>query len=129
MFLGDIKVTIFRFLAVLVVKIFSCLLLVIFSAHIHRAFLLKKRFKKTVELNHDMTSVLSSKQKYMIDSEVASLESESVSELANTTNEGGKVKKRSTNLKPVVLKKYLNNDNDNFLSFERSQTPEFFLNN
>ncbi len=120
---------IFQFLAVLVVKIFSCLLLVIFSAHIHRAFLLKKRFKKTVELNHDMTSVLSSKQKYMIDSEVASLESESVSELANTTNEGGKVKKRSTNLKPVVLKKYLNNDNDNFLSFERSQTPEFFLNN
>jgi len=122
-------VIIFQFLAVLVVKIFSCLLLVIFSAHIHRAFLLKKRFKKTVELNHDMTSVLSSKQKYMIDSEVASLESESVSELANTTNEGGKVKKRSTNLKPVVLKKYLNNDNDNFLSFERSQTPEFFLNN
>jgi hypothetical protein len=122
-------VIIFQFLAVLVVKIFSCLLLVIFSAHIHRAFLLKKRFKKTVELNHDMTSVLSSKQKYMIDSEVASLESESVSEMANTASESGKVKKRSTNLKPVVLKKYLNNDNDNFLSFERSQTPEFFLNN
>ncbi len=67
----------------------------------------------------------------MIDSEVASLESESVSDMTSVVQRSNK---RSKNVKPVsenkvILKKYLSNDDISFLSFERSQTPEFFLNN
>lgn len=55
-----------------VVKVISCFLIVIFSLHIHKAYVLKRRYRSHVTLNHGERP-LTPKEKSRIDSIVASM--------------------------------------------------------
>lgn len=86
-----------------VVKVISSILLVVFSIYIHKAYVLKRRYRNHATLNHDITSVLSPKQKYRIDSIIASSESTSLSsDTASNRTLLHRKKKKKTNM----------NDND-----------------
>jgi hypothetical protein len=54
------------------VKIVSCIVLLVFSAYVHKNYILKRKYQNQVTLRHDQSSILSSRQKYMIDNHVAS---------------------------------------------------------
>jgi hypothetical protein len=99
------------------VKVASSILLVIFSLYIHKTYIRKRHYRSQAILNHDITSVLTPKQKYRIDSHVASSDDSSSVKFKNS---------RKTCM-DVILTKHASLD-DNFTSFDRSQTPDYFLN-
>jgi len=99
------------------VKVASSILLVIFSLYIHKTYIRKRHYRNQAYLNHDITSVLTPKQKYRIDSHVASFDE-------SLTN---KSKSRKNLCMDVILKKHTVLD-DSFTSLDRSQTPDYFSN-
>jgi hypothetical protein len=109
------------------IKIVSCCLLITFTFFIHKSYLRKRHYIKKVKLNHDITSVLTPKQKYMIDSEVASLNA-STTTTQNKIESKSKTGKKKSWVETVVLKSQRSFQEEEFTSFDRSQTPDYFLN-
>jgi hypothetical protein len=87
---------------------------------------------KRVKLNHDVTSVLTPKQKYMIESEVASLDaSKTFNSNKNESKDKNKINsstKKKNWIETVVLKSQRSFQEEEFTSFDRSQTPDYFVN-
>ena len=100
------------------VKVASSILLVIFSLYIHKTYIRKRHYRSQAILNHDITSVLTPKQKYRIDSHVASFEESPNVKLKDS-------KSRNNLCMEVILKKHTILD-DGFTSLDRSQTPDYF---
>ena len=99
------------------IKIISCILLIIFSMYIHKTFILKRRFRDKAILNHDITSVLTPKQKYRIDSIVASSDS-----LRNLDENDTLKRKKSTMHNGIVLRRHESFE-QKFTDLERSKSP------
>lgn len=99
------------------IKVVSSILLVLFSLYIHKSYVLKRRYQNSVTLNHDLTSIMTSKQKYKVDTIAIDVEDD---------DETAKQKNRKPNMKNVVLNKLTLYDDNNFTSFDRSETPDFF---
>ena len=102
------------------IKITSCILLIIFSMYIHKTFILKRRFRDKVILNHDITSVLTPKQKYRIDSVVASTDSLRNYE-NNQIKSGNPTKNITKKSSSVILRRH-----QSFTDLDRAQTPDNF---
>jgi hypothetical protein len=100
------------------IKIISCILLIIFSMYIHKTFILKRRFRDKAILNHDITSVLTPKQKYRIDSIVASSDS-----LRNLDENDALNRKKTAMHYGIVLKRHESFE-QKFTDLERSKSPE-----
>ncbi len=80
---------------------------------------------RKVRLNHDATSVLTSKQKYAIESEIPTEVNRPTSCDDQAKQSGKKAAKKSW-IETVVLKSQ-RSFNEEFSPLDRSQTPEFFL--
>lgn len=106
----------------LAIKVISSFLLVIFSIYIHKSYVLKRRYQNSVTLNHDLTSILTSRQKYAVDGIVTEIEDD------NEIKSNSRFK-RKVNENTVILKNIIKHDEDNFTSFDRSETPDFYLKN
>jgi len=104
------------------IKIISCILLIIFSMYIHKSYILKRRFRDKAILNHDITSVLTPKQKYRIDSIVAS--SDSLRDL-DERRKSTKTKSLANN---VILRRHESFEH-NFTDLEQNKTPDTSMSN
>ena len=102
------------------VKVVSCFFLVIFSLYIHKSYVLKRRYQNSVTLNHDITSIVSSKQKYRVDEVPTDIEDD------NTKRK--KLSRRSK--RNTVVLKQITKHEDTFTEINRSDTPDpnYFLN-
>jgi hypothetical protein len=117
-------------------KTLSCILIVVFSLHIHRSYVIKVKYRNKATLNHDVTTILTPEQRYRIDSIVASSENGE----QNKTDQKVSKKKRKTSPsndktndnvtdQSVILKRIrnLSDSSDGFTSICRSQTPNYSL--
>ena len=98
----DLHFTLFG--GAITIKIISFILLIIFSILIHKSFLLKKKYRDRVSLNHDPNTVHSSRKKKKIDSEVASLDS--FSSLSTTSNNSKISTRNRVDNEKVILKRF-----------------------
>lgn len=128
------------------VKIASCILLVIFAAYVHKNYILKRKYQNQVNLRHDKSSMLTSRQKYMIRNHVAGglsidhdqLMREQQSEEAKASHykkklERWRLRKREDSMASsddetsVVLTKHSSFLNNSFVSLTSAHSqPEFF---
>ncbi|CAF0877365.1 unnamed protein product [Brachionus calyciflorus] len=60
------------------IKIVSGIFLIVFSIYIHKSYILRRKYRSKAVLNHDPGSILTPRQKYKIDCEVASSETSSL---------------------------------------------------
>lgn len=96
------------------VKIVSCFFLVIFSLYIHKSYVLKRRYQNSITLNHDITSIVSSKQKYRVDEVPIDIEDDNLKRK--------KLSRKST--RNTVVLKQITKYEDNFTQINRSETPD-----
>lgn len=107
------------------IKIVSGIFLIFFSLFVHKTYILRKRYRSRANLNHDPSCVHTPKQKYMIDSEVASTDSSSInSDEVTSLKSLYPKKKNSKSLKreesSVTLKKHVIFDDSYSLSSQNN---------
>ena len=84
------------------VKIVSCIVLLVFSAYVHKNYILKRKYQNQVALRHDQTSILTSRQKYIIDNHVASSSSSSLSSACDANAASSDDLERSSTLRATT---------------------------
>jgi hypothetical protein len=131
------------------IKILSCVILLVFSAYVHKNYILKRKYQNQVALRHDPSSILTSRQKYIINNHVASSASSVVGDCGGWSSddverasslqtshrkrlERMRLRRREDSAASstgdsmsVILRSHSMLD-DSFTSVSRSQTPEFF---
>jgi hypothetical protein len=133
------------------IKIVSCVVLLVFSAYVHKNYILKRKYQNQVALRHDPSSILTSRQKYIINNHVASTASTPVADCGGWTSddierasslhalnshrkrlERMRLRKRedsaasSTDDSMSVVLRSHSILEESFVSVSRSQTPDFF---